>query len=137
MGNLLLSLIFVLLKGQHSLKKCKICKELFRGRTDKVFCSVKCKNIYHKKLRFASVQSAIRINEYLKRNHGILLELLGKNKSQVKVYRNLLSDKKFRFKYHTHSHTNKQGKVYHYIYDLAWMSFSDDEVLIRRQRHSN
>jgi len=104
------------------------------GRADKKFCSIQCKNYYHIHLRYASKQAAIRINEYLKRNHGILLELLGKNKTQVKVYRNVLEDKKFRFKYHTHTHVNSQGKTFCYIYDLAWMAFSDDEVLIIRQR---
>ena len=69
-----------------------------------------------------------------KRNHGILLEQLGKNKTQVKVYRNILSDKRFRFKYHTHTHVNKAGKTFNYIYDLAWMEFSDDEILIVRSR---
>jgi hypothetical protein len=106
------------------------------GRADKLFCSVKCKNTYHKKLRFASVKAAVRINEYLKRNHGILLEILGKNKQQLKVHGNVLADKRFRFTYHTHTRTNKQGKVFYYIYDMAWMQFSDDEILIIRARVS-
>jgi endogenous inhibitor of DNA gyrase (YacG/DUF329 family) len=114
--------------------KCKICKKEVEGRTDKKFCSVTCKNYYHIHLRHASKQAAIRINEYLKRNHGILLEQLGKNKTQVKVYRNVLEDKKFRFKYHTHVQINSKGKTFNYIYDLAWMEFSDDEILIIRQR---
>lgn len=114
--------------------KCKVCKESYLFRKGKVFCSVKCKNYYHKHLRYASFKAAIRINEYLKRNHGILLELLGKNKTQIKVYRNILEDKKFRFKYHTHIHINNQGKVFHYIYNLAWMEFSDDEILVVRKR---
>jgi hypothetical protein len=116
------------------IKKCKICKKKLRGRTDKMFCSLTCKNYYHKNLRYASVKAAVRINEYLKRNHGILLEFIGKNKTQVKVYRNSLADKKFRFKYHTHTHVNSKGKIFHYIYDLAWMEFSDDEILIVRKR---
>lgn len=115
-------------------RKCKICKEKLTGRLGQVFCSVKCKNYYHKKLRYTSVKAAIRVNEYLKRNHGILLEIIGKNQTQIKVYRNILSDKKFRFKYHTHTHINSRGKVFHYIYDLAWMEFSDDEILIIRKR---
>jgi hypothetical protein len=114
--------------------KCKICKNEMSGRSDKLFCSIKCKNYYHIHLRNASKKAAIRINEYLKRNHGILLEQLGKNKTQVKVYRNVLADKKFRFKYHTHTAVNSNGKTFHYIYDLAWMEFSDDEILIIRQR---
>ena len=115
-------------------RKCKICTTIIAGRVDKVFCSVKCKNYYHKHLRYASVKAAIRINEYLKRNYGILLEQLGKNKTQVKIYRNVLEDKKFRFKYHTHTAVNSKGKTLHYIYDLAWMEFSDDEILIVRKR---
>ena len=114
--------------------KCKICKKEVEGRADKKFCSIECKNYYHIHLRFATKKAAIRINEYLKRNHGILLELIGKNKTQVKVYRNVLEDKKFRFKYHTHTYTNSKGKIFYYIYDLAWMEFSDDEVLIVRKR---
>jgi endogenous inhibitor of DNA gyrase (YacG/DUF329 family) len=114
--------------------KCKICKKEVERRADKKFCSVTCKNYYHIHLRHASKQAAIRINEYLKRNHGILLELLDKNKTQIKVCRNVLEDKKFRYKYHTHTHLNSQGKTFHYIYDLGWMSFSDDEILIIRQR---
>ena len=116
-------------------RKCKICKILINGRANQIFCSVSCKNYYHGHLRYTSSKAAIRINEYLKRNHGILLELLGKSKMQVKVYRNILEDKRFRFKYHTHIHINSQGKTFHFVYDLAWMEFSDDEVLIVRKRH--
>jgi|TARA_B110000902_G_scaffold78430_1_gene93362 hypothetical protein len=115
-------------------RKCKICKQAYEGRKNKVFCSVACKNYYHKHLRYASFKSALRINEYLKRNHGILLEQLGKNKTQVKVYRNVLEDKKFRFKYHTHTSVNSKNKTFHYVYDLAWMEFSNDEILIVRKR---
>jgi hypothetical protein len=28
-------------------KICPVCKELFNGRTDKVYCSVRCKNKVH------------------------------------------------------------------------------------------
>ena len=114
-------------------KKCKVCKMEFAGRSNKIFCSIKCKNFYHKNLRYASAKAAIRINEYLKRNHGILLEVLGKSLIQKKVYRNILEDKKFRFKYHTHTHVNSKGKIMHYMYNLGWMDFSDDEVLIVRK----
>ncbi|SOE23742.1 hypothetical protein SAMN06298216_4127 [Spirosomataceae bacterium TFI 002] len=114
-------------------KKCKVCGSDFTGRSNKVFCNVKCKNYYHKNLRYNSVKAAIRINEYLKRNHGILQEIIGKNLTQIKVYRNVLEDKRFRFKYHTHSYVNSKGKRMNYVYNLAWMEFSDDEILIIRK----
>lgn len=116
--------------------KCKICAKILHGRSDKIFCSVDCKNEYHKHLRYATKRAAIEINGYLKRNYSILLELLGKNKIQAKVYRNKLEQKKFRFKYHTHFHINSKNKMFHYIYDLAWMEFSDDEILVIKKRSS-
>lgn len=115
-------------------RTCKICAKTLRGRSDKIFCSVDCKNHYHKYVRYATKQAAIEINGYLKRNYAILLELLGKNKTQIKVYRNILEKKKFRFKYHTHYHINSKGKMYRFVYDVAWMEFSDDEILIVRRR---
>jgi hypothetical protein len=121
-----------LVENEQKNRKCLACPNKVIGRVGKVFCSVKCKNYYHKNLRYKSAKAAIRINEYLKRNHGILLETLGKNLTQKKVYRNILADKRFRFKYHTHTHLNSQGKTMHYVYDLGWMEFSDDEVLIVR-----
>lgn len=111
-------------------KTCLVCKKTMYGRSDKRFCSTPCKNYYHKKLRFATKKAAIEINGYLKRNYSILLELLGKNQTQIKIYRNVLEQKKFRFKYHTHTHVNSKGKTFHYVYNLAWMEFSDDEILI-------
>lgn len=115
-------------------KKCKICEKSIKGRSDKIFCSSDCKNVYHKKLRYASKIAAIEINGYLKRNYGILLEVLGKNKTQIKVYRNILEKKKFHFKYHTHFQINSKNKTFFYVYDLAWMEFSDDEILIIKNR---
>ncbi|HLU81619.1 MAG TPA: hypothetical protein VK010_06040 [Flavobacteriaceae bacterium] len=115
-------------------RKCKICGKTLHGRSDKTFCSVSCKNEYHKQLRNTTKQAAFQINGYLKRNYAILLEMLDGNKSQTKVYRNLLEKKKFRFKYHTHFHINSKNKTFFYVYDLAWMEFSDDEVLVVRKR---
>lgn len=114
--------------------KCKICKKDLVGRTDKLFCSVKCKNQYHLKLSRVTLIEAKEIDRFLHRNRSILLELLGKNKTQIKVDREVLEKKKFRFKYHTHIYTNSKGKIYNYLYDFAWMEFSDDEILIIRKK---
>lgn len=118
-------------------RKCKICKKKIVGRRDKIFCSIECKNYYHRRLREVTNKEAFEIDGFLKRNRSILLELLGKNKQQKKIYRNVLEKKNFRFKYHTHTYINSKGKTFHYIYDLAWMDFSDVEVLIVRKRRGN
>ena len=118
-------------------RKCKVCSNEITGRTDKLFCSTKCKNYYHLNLRKATKQATEQIDKILHRNRSILLELMGKNKTQIKIKRIVLEKKKFNYLYHTHLHVNSHGKTFYYVYDFAWMSFSDDEILIRRVRQTN
>ncbi|MEX2380665.1 MAG: hypothetical protein WD530_07965 [Vicingaceae bacterium] len=116
------------------MRKCKICKKELKGRADKLFCSIECKNYYHVGLRKVTNKAAKIIDKTLHRNHSIILEILGKNSSQKKIKRTVLTNKKFNFKYHTHFNINSKGKTYYFLYDIAWMEFSDDEVLIVRKR---
>ncbi len=118
---------------KHS-RKCKICSNILYGRNDKIFCSVRCKNYYHVNLRKVTTIAAKEIDNILHRNRSILLEIMGKNLTQKKIARVILEKKKFRFNYLTHFYTNSQGKIYHWVYDFGWMSFSNDEILIVRKR---
>jgi len=113
--------------------KCKICSSLLVGRNDKLFCSVKCKNYYHVNLRKVTENHVKELDTILHRNRSILLEVLGKRKGQITVDRVVLEKKKFTFKYHTHLHINSKGKTYYYVYDFAWMEFSNDEILVIRK----
>ena len=112
------------------MKKCRMCDKSISGRSDKIYCSTPCKNSYHIKLRQVTKDKAAYINTILLRNRSILLEIMGKNGVQKKVSRLILERKNFHFKYLTHFHVNSKGKMYHHVYDFAWMSFSDDEILI-------
>lgn len=113
---------------------CKLCKTPFKGRSDKTFCSSQCKSIYSYRLKSATKEATVEIDHILHRNRSTLLEILGKNKSQIKLERAVLDKKKFNFSYITHFHINKQGKMVHYVYDFSWMIFSDQEILIKRIR---
>jgi len=117
-----------------SKKHCKICSKLIVGRRDKLFCSIHCKNYYHVNLRRVTDAAAIEIDRILHRNRSILLEIMGKHKIQKKMDRMFLEQKKFRFKYVTHFHINSKGKTLHWVYDFAWMEFSNDDILIIRKR---
>ncbi len=115
-------------------KKCKICKKSIVGRVDKIFCSVACKNEYHVKLKRVNKAATKKVDLILHRNRSILLEIVGKNTRQKKVARMLLDRKKFNYKYMTGYYINSKGKTYNYIYDFAWMEFSDNEILIVRKK---
>lgn len=112
--------------------KCKICSNPILGRSDKLFCSVKCKNYYHINLRKVTRVAVKEIDTILHRNRSILLEVLGKRKLQITIERVLLEKKNYNFKYHTHININSKGKTYYYVYDFAWMKFSNDKILIVR-----
>ena len=114
--------------------KCKVCNKEFTGRKDKIFCSIQCKNDYHVTLRGATKQTAYPLDRILHRNRSILLEVMGPKASRKMILRAELVKKKFQFKYLTHFNINSKGKMYHHVYDFAWMEFSDDEILLVRQK---
>lgn len=115
--------------------KCKLCSSVFFGREGKIFCTVKCKTIYHDILLAKTLKVAITADKILHRNRSILHELMGDQAKQKKITRKLLDQKKFNWHYITSIHTNIKGKLLNYVYDYSWMIFSDQEVLIKKVAH--
>lgn len=118
-------------------RTCKICKKEFAGRSDKIFCSIGCKNEYNTRLKKVTQNAAKKIDNILHRNRSILLEIMGKHKTQITIDRISLDKKKFNFNYMTGYSINKEGKFYHHIYDFSYMTFSSEKVLIVRKRGTN
>ena len=113
--------------------KCKLCNDTFVGRAGKMFCTIKCKNIYNKDLIEKTNYAAIPTDKILHRNRSILFEIMDAgNFKQKKVERKLLDSKKFNWHHYTHVHKNVKGKLLQIIYDYSWMIFSDQEVLIKK-----
>lgn len=105
------------------------------GRSDKKFCSIKCKNYYHLNLRKVTIKATQKLDEILHRNRAVLLEIMGKTETKKTIPRLTLENKNFTFKYHTHTHINKYGKTIHWVYDFGWMQFSNDLILIMKNNH--
>lgn len=117
-----------------SARKCKYCKSPYTGRSDKIFCSAKCKAEYHNRLKATTLKATFSTDKILHRNRSILLEVMDKNNHQKKVDRDFLAKKNFRFEYMTGSYENAQGKRYHLMYDFAWMEFKTGEILVVRRK---
>lgn len=110
---------------------CQHCTKKMTGRSDKKFCSAKCKNGFHKNLRAFNKSVVNKIDGILHRNYSILVEMTkSKKHKQMKVPRINMEKAGFNFNYITGTYENNQGKTYHYIYDFAWMEFSTQEILI-------
>ena len=112
-------------------KKCIYCTAEFVGRSDKRFCSQSCKNNHNHSQR-AATRSAVReIDTYLHRNREILQMLFeGTKETKIEVDRLVLVRAGFRFNYCTGVYVNKEGKMYYYVYDFAWMEFSSQVIML-------
>jgi len=117
--------------------KCRLCKKIFKGRSDKIFCTVKCKSTYHTLLSRATTEETIQIDKILHRNRSILLEIIGKNMVYKKVSKELLDAKNFKYSYVTSYHLNTRKKMINYVYDFSWAVFSDHKIIIKRLRTNN
>ncbi len=104
-----------------------------KGRIDKIFCSTACKSEYHMKLRRVTDKATRNIDKILHRNRSILLEIMGKNKTQIKIDRSVLDKKKFQYKYMTGYTLNSRNKHVNYLYDFSWIEFSSGVVIIYRR----
>lgn len=113
-------------------RHCLICKKKVVGRSDKIFCSIKCKNNYYSRLRKNTENAVARIDRILHRNRSILLEIMGKSSNSKKVSRLVLDKKNFNTNYFTGLHINNRGKTLYRVYDFSWTVFSDQEMLIMR-----
>ena len=115
---------------------CLVCKNFIRGRTDKKFCNLRCKNKYHQIMRLKNRQQTWRIDQFLHRNRTIMIELFRKTDDlKIFVPKTLLYKMGFKFDYYSGSYINNKGKTLYLIYDFAWMTFSSQDVLLRRNNY--
>ncbi len=118
-------------------KNCIVCSKTFRGRSDKKFCSLNCKNDFHyqKKSSSSIVQ---QIDSILHKNRNVLLKRFEKeNPEKTKIYTSKiqLTMAGFNFSYYTSTYLNIHNKRYFYIYDFAWMEFSLEEIMVVRKKN--
>lgn len=116
-----------------TVKTCLQCEKPLHGRSDKRFCSVECKNAWNAARRRTTRSVTEQIDTILHRNREILAMLMGEKTNKMEVDRLVLDRAGFNFKYITGIYTNSQGKLYHYVYDFAWMEFSKQVVLVVRK----
>lgn len=110
------------------MKNCLECGEKIIGREDKKFCSDSCRNSYNNKQN-KDVNNLMRnINNRLRKNYRILLELNPEGKS--KTTRNKLISKGFDFEYFTSIYKTKTGNVYYFLYDQGYMHLENEALIL-------
>ncbi|MCM4174278.1 hypothetical protein DHD32_22695 [Arenibacter sp. TNZ] len=101
-------------------KKCPICESEINGRSDKLFCSVKCKSISQYEVRREKEKFYLRVDSQLKTNRKLLKRY---NRSGFTTIRKteLLKDG-FNPNFFTHYWKNKKEDIYLFVYEYGFMA---------------
>jgi hypothetical protein len=114
---------------------CPICGTQLHGRLDKTFCSSVCRSRYFRNKQDERIPVSALIDAILHRNWKILSEFHGAaGKKKFFVDLASLTQKGFHLNYYTTSSLNANQKQYYYVYDFAWMMFSERQVMVIRLR---
>lgn len=100
-------------------RTCPVCSTLVKGRTDKVFCSNKCKSIDQYAKRQETEQFYLQVDRQLKINRKILKRY---NKAGFTTLRKSeLINQGFNPNFFTHYWKNKKGDVYLFVYEYGFL----------------
>ena len=101
-------------------KSCPICEAIIAGRSDKKFCSMKCKSInqYEKRQKnegfFLKVEKQLRINRKLLKRFN--------RSGFATIRKSELISEGFNPKFFTHYWKNANGEVYLFVYEYGFLS---------------
>lgn len=107
---------------------CPECGKPIFGRIDKKYCSDACRNAHNNKSNADATNYVRNVNNILRKNRRILLDLNPTGKT--KVPRDKLLTQGFSFDFYTNSYQTKAGHEYRYCYDQGYLIFEDGYVLL-------
>jgi len=107
---------------------CLECGEKIIGRSDKKFCNDACRNAYNNKQNKDSSNLMRNINNKLRKNYRILVEINVEGKT--KVTKSKLDSLGFDFEHFTNLKVYKNGSEYKFVYDYGYKLLDDDFILI-------
>lgn len=104
----------------NPIKQCPVCQTSIKGRTDKKFCSPKCKSIFQYENRQQKEAFYLQVDKQLKTNRKILKKFNKSGKSTVRA--EVLQELGFNPQFFTHYWKNKQGDVYLFVYEYGFLT---------------
>jgi len=115
-------------KAKIEEKVCLECGSKIMGRADKKFCSDQCRVAYNNRLNSNETNFMRNVNNVLRKNRRILIELNTTGKSRVS--REKLHEKGFDFGLFTSIYTTKEGSIYHYCYEQGYLQVDKNWYLL-------
>ncbi|WP_395054888.1 hypothetical protein [Flavobacterium sp.] len=114
-------------------KNCLECNEKIVGREDKKFCSDGCRNAYNNKMNKDSTNYMRNVNNKLRKNYRILVDLNPDGKG--KTTKTKLLSKGFDFEYMTNVLTTNTGNTYYFIYDQGYRFLENDFYMLVKKEY--
>ena len=115
-------------KAKIEEKACLECGTKIIGRADKKFCSDQCRVSYNNRLNSDETNFMRNVNNVLRKNRRILIDLNTTGKSRVS--RDKLHQSGFDFGLFTSIYTTKEGAVYHYCYEHGYLQVDKNWYLL-------
>jgi hypothetical protein len=91
---------------------CPVCTGEVIGRSDKIYCSVKCKNAHHRSVRLYFNTRFTTLEKRLRRNLVVLEGVLGTKRSAMSVHKNVLFKHGFELGTNTSSYRKGKRTIY-------------------------
>lgn len=113
-------------------QKCLECKTEIFGRSDKKFCSDYCRTAHHNKNNSDANNFMRNINNILRKNRRILMEL--NPSGTTKVSKTELLDRGFKFSYYTNEYMTKAGKSYKFCYEQGYLDLGKGKYAIVKRK---
>ena len=109
-----------------NIKLCPICNAIIKGRSDKIFCSVKCKSIDQYEQRLESEQFYLKVERQLRTNRKLLKRY---NKSGFTTIRKSeLISEGFNPNFFTHYWKSSKGEIYLFVYEYGFLSITKGNI---------
>lgn len=100
--------------------KCPVCNKPVLGRSDKKFCSPRCKSLNQYDGRLKNEKFYFQVDKQLKTNRKLLKKY---NRSGYTTLRSSkLYEEGFNPNFFTHYWKNQKGDVYLFCYDFGFLS---------------
>jgi hypothetical protein len=115
----------------NGLPQCRHCGKPLRGRSDKLYCDISCKNAFHNQEQKNDLRAIEQIDRILRHNRKVLKAVLG-DRPKAKVSRTALIRQGFDFKYYTHHQRGSNNIELTCCYDFGYLHLDQEKTLVVR-----
>ena len=110
------------------IRRCVECNQPLWGRTDRKFCSNKCRNDHNSHKNSESKMMIRWVNRILKKNYSILAELKSEGIATALISK--LKMKGFRFDHFTCADMTQDNQISYFCYDQAYRTKENRIVIL-------